>query len=269
MSTVEAGMHPAVAQSLLIGKPLRIRPFLVASLVAHVALFGAVAAASYLQFGPTIDLNNQPIKASLVRLGKPRDPKLLPRIQETPPEPEKTTTAPEPPQPAEPPPAPPRPIPDPKAVAISLGPKRPLEQSNADRRKQLFSAFDRSNKPTGSRTAKAIEELEGQPDGDPRGDSATQEGERYFGQLKAQVQRYYDVSQTIPEQERLHLKAQVIVLIGRTGEVLKVQLAQRSGNELFDSSVLAAVKKASPFSPPPDHLRDALQRRGIALEFRP
>jgi len=268
MATVEAGMHPAVAQSLLIGKPLRIRRFLLASLIAHFALFGAIATASYLHFGPAIDLNQQPIKASLVRLGKPRDPKLLPRIEEPPPEVQQKTAAPEPPKPAEPPPAP-TPTPDTKAISISPGPKRPPEKSNADRRKQLFSAFNRTNKPTGSRTAKAIEEMEGQLDGDPSGDSATQEGERYFGQLKAQVQHYYDVSQTIPEQERLHLKAQVILLIGRTGEVLKVQLARRSGNELFDSSVLAAVKKASPFSPPPDHLRDALQRRGIALEFRP
>ncbi len=38
---------------------------------------------------------------------------------------------------------------------------------------------------------------------------------------------------------------------------------------LFDSAVLAAVKKASPFSPPPDHLRDALQKSGIVLEFSP
>ncbi len=266
MATLEAGMHPAVAQSLLVGKPLRIRPFLLASLIAHIGLFGAIAAASYLQFGRTIDLNQQPIKASLVRLGKPPDPKLLPRIEESPPEVEQKTAAPEPPKPAEPPPPA---APDTKAVSISPGPKRPPEKSNADRRKELLGAFNRTNKPTGSRTAKAIEEMEGQLDGDPQGDSATQEGERYFGQLKAQVQHYYDVSQTIPEQERLHLKAQVIVLIGRTGEVLKVQLARRSGNELFDSSVLAAVKKASPFSPPPDHLRDALQRRGIALEFRP
>jgi TonB family protein len=266
MPTVEAGMHPAVAQSLLIGKPLRIRGFLLASLGAHIALFGAIAAASYLQFGPTINLNQQPLKASLVRLGKPRDPKLLPRILEAPPEVEKKT-APEPPKPAEPPPPAPAATADTRAVAPSR--KAPPEQSNADRRKQLFSAFNRTSKPAGSRTAATIEDMEGQLDGDPNGDSATQEGERYFGQLKAQVQRNYDVSQTIPEQERLHLKAQVIVLIGRTGEVLKVQLARRSGNELFDSSVLAAVKKASPFSPPPEHLRDALQRRGIALEFRP
>src|SRR5216684_2273375 len=134
MATVEAGMHPAVAQSLLIGKPLRIRRFLLASLIAHFALFGAIATASYLHFGPAIDLNQQPIKASLIRLGKPRDPKLLPRIEEPPPEVEQKTAAPEPPKPAEPPPPA---APDTKAVSISPGPKRPPEKSNADRRKEL------------------------------------------------------------------------------------------------------------------------------------
>jgi TonB family protein len=210
-------------------------------------------------------LNQQPIKASLVRLGKPPDPKLLPRIHPQQ-EPQKPAE-PEPPKPQEPKAV--APPPEPKVVSIAPSPKKPPQNGEADRRKQLLTALNRTSKSTGSKTAQHIEEMEGQLDGDPNGDSATQEGERYYGLLKAQVQRNYDVSQTIPEQERLHLKAQVIVLIGRTGEVLKVQLASSSGNALFDASVVAAVKKASPFAPPPDHLRNALQRRGIALEFRP
>jgi len=140
--------------------------------------------------------------------------------------------------------------------------KKSGEKSAADRRKQLFSAF---SKTAGGRTR----ELDGQLDGDPNGDSATAEGERYWALLTAGVRRNYDVSQTIPEQERLHLKAQVQVLIGRTGELLRVQVIRSSGNELFDNAVVSAVKKAAPFSPPPDHLRDALQRKGVALEFRP
>ena len=55
----------------------------------------------------------------------------------------------------------------------------------------------------------------------------------------------------------------------RTGEVLETRLTSTSGNDQFDAAVLAAVKKASPFSPPPDHLRDALQKQGIVLDFRP
>ncbi len=263
MSAAEARMHPAVARSLLVGRPLPIGRFLLISLIGHAALFAAISLASYLQLGPAIDLNQKPINASLVRLGKPRDPKLLPRNTEPPPEEQKQAPPPEPPKPAEVKPA--VPVPDPKAVSIAPTDKKAPDRSGADRRKQLLSAFNRSSKST----VRNIEEIEGQLDGDPNGNSAIQEGERYFGLLKAQVQRNYDVSQTIPEQERLHLKAQVIVLIGRTGDVLKVQLARSSGNELFDSSVLAAVKKASPFAPPPDHLRDPLQKKGIALEFRP
>jgi TonB family protein len=253
-------MHPAVARSLLARKPLRMRGFLIASVIAHGLLLIAIVASSYLRLSPAIDLNQQPIKASLVRLGKPRDEKLLPRKEEPPPPSEEPVKE-APPVPKLPEPKRAVAIPDAKAEASRKS--GTAEKSAADRRKELLSALSRTSKGAHP------EELEGQPDGDPGGDSATAEGERYFGLLRAQIQRNYDVSQTIPEQERMHLKAQVAVLIGRSGEVLRVQLSRSSGNQLFDSSVLAAVKKASPFSPPPDHLRDPLQRRGIALEFRP
>ena len=137
------------------------------------------------------------------------------------------------------------------------------EAKGEDRRNRLFGAFDKFSK------SKPQEDLDGAEDGDPNGDSATAEGERYFGMLSSQVRRHYNVADTIPENERLYLKAQVAMRLNRTGEVLDARLAKASGNVLFDSAVLAAVKKASPFSPPPDHLRDALQKSGIVLEFSP
>lgn len=75
------------------------------------------------------------------------------------------------------------------------------------------------------------------------------------------------MADTIPESERLHLKAMVAVRLGRTGEVLDVSLTKASGNDLFDSAVVTAVRKAAPFSPPPDHLRNALQKSGVNLVF--
>ncbi|WP_415829641.1 TonB family protein, partial [Corallococcus exiguus] len=137
------------------------------------------------------------------------------------------------------------------------------EATAEDRRKKLFGAFDKSAKPT------EPEELEGAEDGDPDGDSAVAEGERYYGLLKSQVRRHYNVADTIPDAERLYLKAQVAMKLGRAGEVLDVSLAKASGNELFDAAVVAAVRKASPFSPPPDALRDALQKNGVVLVFSP
>jgi TonB family protein len=83
------------------------------------------------------------------------------------------------------------------------------------------------------------------------------------------VRRNYNVADTIPEAERMYLKAQVKMRLGRAGEVLEANLSTPSGNDQFDAAVVAAVKKASPFSPPPDHLRDPLQKQGVVLEFHP
>ena len=112
-------------------------------------------------------------------------------------------------------------------------------------------------------------EASGALDGDALGDSAASEGERYYGQLSAQVKRFYDVSETIPDQDRVRLVAQVALFIDPNGQLSRARLAKPSGNDLFDSAVLEAVKRAAPFAPPPVHLRNALQKYGIVLQFRP
>jgi TonB family protein len=155
------------------------------------------------------------------------------------------------------------PIPVPDAKPVQKAEKQDGVKDSEQRRKSLFSAFDRASK------AAEPEELEGAEDGDPNGDAARAEGERYWGILTAQVRRHYDVSQTIPEQERIRLRARVVLKISRTGEVLQANLSQSSGNALFDNAVLSAVKKASPFSPPPEAVRDLLQRDGVQMEFSP
>jgi len=259
-------MHPAMNQSLLASKPSRLGRFVVLSLVAHGGVLLAVALYSAFFTTPRVKLDQKPIRASLVRLGKPRDEKLLPRKEQPPPPP---------PQKVEAPPAPTPPAPEPVKVAVPVPGVKPLpapapptpqkgEAKGENRRNRLFGAFDKLARPS-----KQEEELDGAEDGDPNGDSATAEGERYFGLLSSQVRRHYNVADTIPENERLYLKAQVAMRLNRTGEVVDARLAKASGNTLFDSAVLAAVKKASPFSPPPDHLRDMLHKSGIVLEFSP
>ena len=156
--------------------------------------------------------------------------------------------------------APPKPVPG-APPTIAKPPPRPGTTGDAEARKQLFGAFNK--------VGKAPKELEGDPNGDVNGDSATQEGERYWGLLNAQVHKYYDVSQTIPESERIHLKAVVLIRIGSSGALLSETLARSSKNNLFDQAVVLAIKKAAPFSPPPDNLRAALESSGVALEFTP
>ncbi|MFY2561379.1 energy transducer TonB [Corallococcus terminator] len=258
-------MHSAVSHSLLVNRSAKVSPFVIASVVGHIALL--LAAVLYARFNasPPVDLTAQPIRATLVRLGKPRDAKLLPR-KEQPPPPPKQVDAPKPAPEAPPPPSSAAvavPIPGVKPEPTSAAKPTPVkgEKEGEDRRKRLFGAFDKTAK------ASPEEEPEGAEDGDADGDSATAEGERYFGMLQAQVRRNYSVADTIPESERMHLKALVALRLGRAGEVLDVNLTKPSGNDLFDAAVLNAVRKASPFSPPPDHLRDALQKNGVNLMF--
>ncbi len=254
-------LHPAVSQSMLATRPSRLGLFVGVSIGGHAFLLVFGLLYSSLTSGPQVDLNPPVIRATLVRQGKPRDQKLLPRKEELPPPPKEVKA------PAAPPTQAPKP---PEKVAVPVPGVKPEpkpapqkgDTSAEDRRKRLFGAFDKTAK-------KAPEELEGEEEGDPDGDSAIAEGERYYALLSTQVRRNYNVADTIPEAERMYLKAQVKMRLGRAGEVLEASLSNPSGNELFDAAVVAAVKKASPFSPPPDHLRDPLQKHGVVLEFRP
>lgn len=250
-------MAQAISSSLFVKRPDEFGRFVVISLIAHVAAVIAIVAVNFFfNASPRLDLDQKPIHATLVRLGKPREDKLLPRIEETPPPAKKAEGV--DPVAVKPPPQKPSLL---AAFDAAKTQKQPGAHDGADRRKQLFGAFNK--------VSKSAQEAEGQADGDPNGDAATQEGDRYLALLQSLIHRNYDVSQTISEQERLHLRATVVLFIGKGGEVLRLELVRPSGNGLFDRAVMAAVKKASPFAPPPDNLRSALQRTGQPLEFRP
>jgi colicin import membrane protein len=238
--------------SLLATPPQPLGRFLVPSVLVHAVLLGLVLGYGALTARPLINLDQKPIVAKLVRQGTPRDEKLLPRIEETPPPPKEQAPPPAPAPVAAPPPAVPAP-----AKTKAPG------QKTGDERQKLLGAFDQLSK------TKRTPEVSGALDGDTSGDAAESEGERYYGQLSAQVKRFYNVSETIPDQERVHLVAQVALFIDPNGQLARARLAKPSGNDLFDSAVLEAVKRAAPFAPPPVHLRNALQKYGIVLQFRP
>lgn len=247
----------APAQSLLHDRRDALPTFVAVSVAGHVIAVAVWLVVQWLMAGPKVDLQ-VPIKASLVRMGKPRDEKLLPR---------KEAEAP-PPKPKVEEVAVPTPAPPDTAVKIPTKDAKPEKadkkaDGTKDAKKSLFDAFAK-----GGAQAKP-EELEGEADGDVNGDAAKQEGERYFGMLKGVVKRNYDVSNTIDEAERRRLRAQVVLLIGPGGELIDATVSVASGNEVFDSAVISAVKKTAPFSAPPEHLRDSLKKDGVAIVFTP
>ncbi len=239
----------ARAVSLLDERPSALPMWVGVSLVGHVVAVAAWLVLSWVLAGPKVDLEAKPIKASLVRLGKKRPDDVLPRKEEPPP-PAKEKPAEVPVQ---------KPVAD-NAVKI---PDKNAKPEKEQPKKSLADAL------AGAARAAKPEEVEGEEDGDVNGDSARQEGERYFGLLTSVVRRNYDVSNTIDEGERIRLKASVALRIGPAGELVNVELTKPSGNELFDSAVIGAVKKAAPFTAPPEHLRASLNKDGVELVFRP
>ena len=242
-------MSSPAAHSLLAPRSSKLSRFLVFSVGLHVAVVVAGVILAGLQAEPRIALDQKPIKATLIRRGKPRDEKLLPR-KETPPPPPKEVKA--PPQPT--PPAPTA-TPTPPAAVVPVATAKPApapapqagEKAGVDRKKALFSAFDRTAKQ-----AEEPEELEGAEDGDPDGNSATQEGERYYGMLSAQIKRNYSLPDTLSaNRSASSLKALIRIRIGNAGQLLAASLVTGSENSQFDNAVLAAVKRTAPFSPPP------------------
>ena len=248
----------STAQSLLHDRPSPLPAFVAASVTGHVLIVGLWLLVGWLLAGPKVDLTQVPIKASLVRLGKPRDENLLPRKDEEAPPPKPKVEEIAVPTPAA--------APD-TVVKIPTKDAKPdkaeKKDSSKDARKSLFDAFAKGGKQG------KPPELEGEADGDPNGDAARQEGERYYALLTNVVKRNYDVSNTIDEAERRRLRAEVALRIGPGGELMNVDITRGSGNELFDSAVLGAVKKAAPFSAPPEHLRDSLKKSGVSIVFTP
>src|SRR5262249_44617360 len=261
--------------SLLVRRPdAAFFRFVFWSALLHAVIFGVAVVYALIHEAPAIDLNQKPIKATLVRQGRERDEKLLPRIEEAPPPPQEQK-APEPVAPPEPPKvAAPAPVPSPAPPKA-----KQAGEKQGDTKQKLFGAFDKLKKPT---------ELTGSAEGDPQGDAAKAEGEAYYARLQAQVKRFYDVSQTIPDAERIRLVAQVAIFVTPSGQLDRARLARASGNlrlpprpagagpagpgsghRLFRPRCLRGVEPAAPVSAPPAHLRDPLQKYGVVLQFRP
>lgn len=237
-------MTTASYQSLLSNRPSTMGPFIIASVAGHAAIVIFLLVLQWVMDKPRVDLDQKPVHATLVKLGKKREETLLPRKEpEAPPPPEEKIPIPTPGV---------KPEPKPKVTSDKPQP--------ADKKKSLFDALNKTAKP---------EEDEGEEDGDRNGDSAKQEGERYFGVIVGAVKRHFNVPDTIPEAERIRLRVVLVIRLDAEGRLLDVSINKSSGNDIYDNAAIGAVKKAAPFGPPPPHLRDTLKGSGQPFGLTP
>ena len=242
----------------------------------HVVVFAGMFLGSFGSCGGESEAVQTPIAARLVRLGTPREERLLPRLPTQTPTPPAAKDAPVV-QPGEkvaqplPTPTPPKPteaaVPSPVAPAAEAPKaqaKAPADAPKNESKQKLDDIMKQFS--TGSRQGPA-DPLPGQLDGDPLGDAEdAAEGERYLALVQRRIQSHYTVPSTIPDDERIRLRAVVTIRVESNGVISDFRITKPSGNDLFDAALESAVRRASPLPPPPDHLRASMQ--ALPINFR-
>jgi TonB family protein len=232
-----------------------------ASVVLHVGLL--VAFLGLGSCGPKKQYPDEAIiKTRLVKLGKQRDEKLLPRIDKAPP------PAPTPPAPV---PTPLAPVP-PKPVPVQAEPVKPPEPKRSAN--DVLQKFTEKN-PEKRDLSKLIQNKfgeaidEGHSEGSEIGTEITGRMKaEYNDRIMAKIKSSLSVPSTISEQERLFLKTQLAVAIDSEGALTDASIVRPSGNAAYDNAVLAAAKKAAPFPPPPLAVR-AFYADGVGMNVCP
>lgn len=202
---------------------------------------------------PVIDLDGATIKTRLVKLGKTRDEKMLPRLPSSPSPPSVDKKAP--------------PTPD-KDTKERPDPDASKKASAADILQQLKNdnpsdVNDIIKRRIGEQTD------EGKEQGDR--DGTDLEGEikaTYFARLTKYIKDRMAVSSVLSDEERIRLRAVLKLEIAEDGTIVSATIQTSSGSTVFDSDVVAAATKSSPVPAPPIPVR-ALSASGVALNFCP
>jgi colicin import membrane protein len=251
----------ALAQSPLLVKRERLLPLLLVSGALHV---GLIAAAALHRPAPQVDLSQKPIMVRVARLGEKRPAQWLPRKEEAPPPPAATA-----PQPAPPAATPAKPSPAPAAVPVSRLTKpaptsaRAAGPTSAGRPDLLASVMNRVRRDQANQ-----EKVYGDPNGDPRGDAESNEGDAYLGLVDRALHESYVLPSTLSESDRVRLQATIVLYIDADGRVVRFAFERRSGNEAFDAALERAVRAAR-IPPPPSDQRRQYRETGIAVLYKP
>lgn len=235
----------------------RLTLMLVVSLVVHL---GAFAAWAFLPHGPrrAVDLDEAVVKTRLVKLGKPRDEKLLPRLPTSPP----------------PPPPPEHKGPPKLEPPTKPEPTKP-EPTKAEPRR---SAADVLDKFRSKETTKSLNDLiknrigeqtdEGQEHGDREGSALDGEiTQSYFARVTSRIHGAMQISSVLSDEERVRLKAVLCMRIADDGAVSSITV-KTSGSPVFDADVTAAARRASPVPAPPPAARSRAAT-GVCFNFCP
>ncbi len=91
----------------------------------------------------------------------------------------------------------------------------------------------------------------------------------YSHQVALLVQEAFEVPSILSSAQRKNLSVLAKLRIGSEGELLTVEVQKSSGVNFFDNSVIEGAKKVDSFGPPPIQLRSKFTKVGIIFKFCP
>lgn len=250
----------------------------VGSLILHIlvlAVFG-----SGLWFTESHKIEFEVVQAKLVKLGEERDKKLLPRITQPKPAP-KSEKKDERTEPKKAEKTEPKPKPDGKAN--SLKPKE--EPKPAEKKKAEEPPKEEKKKPSSldellagdvmekiKRDARAEETKEGAKDGVDDGDvtdpALALKANMYARLISKRIKENWNIPSIISADERKKLMTKIYFKITFSGEVYDIKIQSSSGNSVYDSSVIEAVKKTGKLPLPDDkNLKKLVLKEGFECPF--
>lgn len=222
------------------------------ALSAHV---GAVALFLVTVTEPRVNLELESMPVELIRLGTPRDPKLLPRRVRPPPS---TRTERRPPAPS-------------NQQGVALEGPEPKKAKPAKRPRKLSQAardlLEGGDTDLDSLLEKAVPE--GQEDGFRNGTAsdATFAANAYEAKVKAALDEAYELPLAVQAQSRF-LNAQVAIFIDRSGRIARYEFIRRHDSKPF-MSALERMLKTIKLPPPPAELASTYRKNGLEIHFSP
>jgi hypothetical protein len=223
----------------------------IVSLLVHAGALGAVIFGQHLKGKPKVTMNSIPVQ--LVKLGKLRDPNLLPQITRPPPPP-----------------------PDEGIALDTANNAKPTEQTTEKPKPkdpQLSDAAKRlleSRPDELDRAVGRIEEDEGSPDGSIYGTTTdpTNAAKGYAAEVAAIIQQSYVLPKTITPSEHRFLSAEVVLHIERDGTVSKYEIVKIHDNEAFKRALESVLQRLK-LPPPPPAVASEYAEAGLGVIFKP
>ncbi len=240
----------------------KIKKFIFSSFVFHIVAIALILTlGTFFNLRPKIKFKS--IQARLVKLGKQRDKRLLPRIVKKDvaiaPKIKKHSKG--------------NSIKKKKIVKKKKHKKIKIKKKKQQKVEDLNSLLSGINQKL-KKDARAEKSNEGMANGSKDGDvtdpTLAIKGNIYIRRLSAIIKSNWKIPSILNKNEIKSLVSEVFFRITFSGEVYNISIITTSGNKIFDSSVLEAIKRTGKLPLPKDRgLRKMVLREGLQWKFSP